>query len=239
MSDFAVLFDLDGTLSDSRPGILRCVRYAFEKLSGETGRAFALPPDGELGWMLGPPLRDSFARLAGAEHSETLMTHYRELYSDVGAFENEVYAGIPEALDQLTRLGARLFVATSKNQRDARRIVEHFGLASKFEEIHGARDDGGHADKTELIAYVLASHELAADRDRIAMIGDRKFDAIGARNVGIAAIGALWGYGPREELEAAGADPIIETPREAPEAVVAIWRHGQSVTRLARSPARL
>ncbi len=221
MSDFAVLFDLDGTLSDSRPGILRCVRYAFARLSAQTGRAFDLPPDSELGWMLGPPLRVSFAQLAGAEYSETLMIYYRELYVDVGAFENEVYDGIPETLDALRGRGARLFVATSKNQRDARRIVEHFGLASKFEEIHGARDDGGHADKTELITHVLASHALVAGRDRIAMIGDRKFDAIGARNVGVAAIGALWGYGPREELEAAGAAPIVATPRQVPEAVKA------------------
>ena len=124
--------------------------------------------------------------------------------------------------------GARLFVATSKNQRDARRIVEHFGLASKFEEIHGARRRRRPRRQDRADRLRAGDATPWRGRDRIAMIGDRKFDAIGARNVGVAAIGALWGYGPREELEAAGADPIVATPREIPAAVSAIW-----------SPARL
>ena len=219
----AVLFDLDGTLTDSRLGILRSARYAFERLSAEQGRAFALPQDSELGWMIGPPLRDSFAKLVGRENVELLMRFYLERYSPIGAFENYVYEGIPAALDALRTLGIRLFVATSKNGRDARRILEHFDLAPYFEGIHGARADGGRADKSELIAFVLESHGLDTVRDRIAMIGDRKFDAIGARAVGIAAIGALWGYGGREELEAAGADPIVETPNQIREAVFEVF----------------
>jgi len=219
----AVLFDLDGTLTDSRLGILRSARHAFERLSAAKGRAFPLPDDSELGWMIGPPLRDSFARLVGREHVETLMGFYLERYSPVGAFENYVYDGIPAALGALRARGVRVFVATSKNERDARNIVEHFDLASYFGGVHGARDDGGHADKSELIAHVLNSERLKAGRDRIAMIGDRKFDAIGARDVGIAAIGALWGYGGREELEAAGADPIVATPLEVPDAVARLF----------------
>ena len=218
----AVLFDLDGTLTDSRLGILRSARYAFERLSATKGREFPLPDDSELGWMIGPPLRDSFARLVGRENVETLMGFYLDRYSPVGAFENYVYEGIPATLEALRAWGIRMFVATSKNERDARSIVEHFGLASHFDAIHGARADGGHADKSELIAFVLESEGLRI-RNRIAMIGDRKFDAIGARHVGIAAIGALWGYGGRAELEEAGADPIIETPEQAPAAVAEVF----------------
>jgi phosphoglycolate phosphatase len=219
----AVLFDLDGTLTDSRVGILRSTRYAFERLSATTGHAYPLPADEDLGWMVGPPLRDSFAKLAGAENAETVMKYYRERYESVGAFENHVYNSIPEALDALRASGAALYVATSKNESDARRILEHFGLAGFFRGIHGARADGGRADKSELIAYVLNSEGLEAARNSVAMIGDRKFDAIGARHAGIAAIGALWGYGGAEELKAAGANPLVETPREVPEAVAEVF----------------
>ena len=219
----AVLFDLDGTLTDSRLGILRSARYAVERLSAEKGRPFPLPDDSELGWIIGPPLRDSFAKLVGRENVEALMRFYLERYSPIGAFENYVYEGIPAALDALRTRGTRLFVATSKNGRDARRILEHFDLAPSFEGIHGARADGGRADKSELIAFVLESEGLDRVQGRIAMIGDRKFDAIGARAVGIAAIGALWGYGGAEELKAAGANPIVETPLGVPDAVAQVF----------------
>ena len=219
----AVLFDLDGTLTDSRLGILRSTRFAFEKLAATTGRPFPLPDDEHLHWMIGPPLRDSFAKLAGKEFVETLMGFYLDRYTETGAFENYVYDGIPAALDALIASGARLFVATSKNENDARRILEHFELAARFESINGAKADGGRADKSELIGYVLKNEGLEAGRDRIAMIGDRKFDAIGALNVGVTAIGALWGYGDRKELSEAGADPLVATPAEVPEAVRALF----------------
>jgi phosphoglycolate phosphatase len=219
----AVLFDLDGTLTDSRLGILRSARYAFERLSAVAGRPYLLPDDDQLGWMIGPPLRGSFGKLAGAENVETVMKFYLERYQTVGAFENRVYDGIPEALEALRASGAALYVATSKNEIDARRILEHFGLAGFFRGIHGARADGRRADKTELIAYVLRCEGLAPARSSVAMVGDRKFDAIGARHAGIAAIGALWGYGGREELEGAGANPLVETPRDVPTAVARIF----------------
>ncbi len=208
----AVLFDLDGTLTDSKLGILRCLRYAFERLSGAVGRPVSLPPDSELGWVIGPPLRSSLALLAGAENEEAALGFYRERYATTGAFENEVYAGIPEALDALAARGMRLFVATSKNKRDAEIILRHFGLSARFEAIHGAEADGGRADKTELIAHVLSEAGLAAGRDRITMIGDRKFDMIGAKNNQLEAIGALWGYGGRGELTDAGADELADGP---------------------------
>ena len=210
----AVLFDLDGTLTDSRLGIFRTTRYAFERLSAARGERFDLPEDSELGWMVGPPLRDSFAKLGGEENVDALIGFYRERYRDIGAFENEVYEGVDKMLAELRASGAQLYVATSKNGRDAERILIHFGLAAYFEAIHGSRDDGGLADKTELIADLIMMRGLSLLETEIAMVGDRKFDVIGARNCGLRAIGALWGYGGADELEAAGADALAHSPKD-------------------------
>ena len=143
------------------------------------------------------------------------MGFYLERYSAIGAFENSVYDGVFEALDRLRAEGARLFVATSKNEKDARAIVEHFGLASHFETVNGARADGSRSAKRELISDILAAHGFA--REEAAMVGDRKFDMIGAKEVGVAAVGALWGYGSRSELAEAGAEEFAGTPGEAAE----------------------
>ncbi|MDE2575144.1 MAG: HAD hydrolase-like protein [Rhodospirillales bacterium] len=211
----AVLFDLDGTLTDSSLGIFRCVRHAFARLAAAGGPEVALPEDAGLRWIIGPPLRESFARLAGADEVERLMAFYMERYSPIGAFENHVYAGVAEALDALAAPAMRLFVATSKNEVDARRILEHFGLAERFDSINGARADGSRAGKREMIGDVIAAHGLATRE--VAMIGDREYDMIGAKAVGVTGIGALWGYGVRDELLAAGADALAETPAEAAE----------------------
>jgi phosphoglycolate phosphatase len=211
----AVLFDLDGTLTDSSLGIFRCFRHAFARLKEIGGPSVDLPPDSELRWIVGPPLRESFARFAGEADKERLMGFYLERYSPIGAFENRVYDGVVEALDRLAAEAARLFVATSKNERDARAILEHFGLAVRFESINGARLDGSRAHKRDLIADVIAAHGLR--REQVAMIGDREFDMAGAKTVGVRGIGALWGYGAREELLAAGADALAATPGEAVE----------------------
>jgi phosphoglycolate phosphatase len=213
----AVLFDLDGTLTDSSLGIFRCFRHAFVRYAETGGPVVDLPDDGGLRWIVGPPLRESFAKLAGEAAKERLMGFYLERYSPIGAFENRVYDGVVEALQRCADSGARLFVATSKNERDARAILEHFGLADRFESINGARLDGSRAAKRELIGDVVTAHALNLGTDRIAMIGDREFDMRGAREVGVAAIGALWGYGTRTELENAGADATATTPLEAAE----------------------
>ena len=172
--------------------------------------------------MVGPPLRSSFAALAGAENAETILGFYRERYATVGIFENTVYDGVVEALGALEETGARLFVATSKPEVYARRIVEHFGLAAFFVEIFGAFEGGLREQKSELLAD-LKAREGARDPWRAVMIGDRKFDAIGARAVGIPAIGVLWGFGDAAELRAAGADPLIERPSDIPAAVEAVF----------------
>ena len=212
-ADVAVLFDLDGTLTDSRPGILNCFRHAFARLAETGGPRIDLPADENLSWIVGPPLRDSFAKLAGEAAKEPLMSFYLERYQPIGAFENSVYDGVVAALDQLAGQGVRLFVATSKNERDARAILEHFGLATRFESINGARLDGSRAGKSDLIADVIAAHALP--RDAVAMIGDREFDMAGAKSVGVRGIGALWGYGGRDELLHAGAHALAATPGEA------------------------
>ena len=217
-----VLFDLDGTLTDSAAGIQRSTREALRRLNAEDGGNRPIPAESELGWIVGPPLRESFATLAGEESVDRMLALYRERYDAIGMFENEVYDGVPAALDQLRARGDRLFVATSKREADAQRIVEHFGLDAYFDGVYGAQSDGRGADKGEVIAAAIAGARLEA-APRIVMIGDRRYDALGARAVGIPAIGALWGYGDRAELTEAGADPIIASPRDIPAAVAAVF----------------
>jgi phosphoglycolate phosphatase len=218
-----VLFDLDGTLTDSRPGILRSTRFALQRLNEEKGGAYPIPEESALEYMIGPPLRDTFATLVGPENVEALIGHYRERYAGIGLFENAVFEDVPEALAALHATGYRLFVATSKNEADARRILAHFDLAKYFAGIYGSQNDGGRAVKSDLLAYILARENLKASVAHAIMIGDRKFDILGAKAVGIAAMGVLWGYGSREELDEAGADRLIATPRQIPAAAAEIW----------------
>jgi phosphoglycolate phosphatase len=218
-----VLFDLDGTLTDSRPGILRSTRFALQRLNEEKGRTHPIPEEDALEFMIGPPLRDTFATLVGSENVEALIGYYRERYADIGLFENAVFDGVPEALAALHAAGYRLFVATSKNEADARRILAHFELAKYFSGIYGSQNDGGRAVKSELLGFILAQENIKASVENVAMIGDRKFDILGAKAVGIAAMGALWGYGSREELNEAGAESLIATPRLIPAAIAEIW----------------
>ncbi|MGO8799416.1 MAG: HAD hydrolase-like protein [Roseiarcus sp.] len=219
-----VIFDLDGTLTDSRPGILRTTRYALRRLNEAMGRTAPIPEESALEFMVGPPLRETFAKLVGPDLVERLLGFYRERYAEAGLFENAVYEGVPQALEALRRDGRRLFVATSKYEADARRILDHFGLAGFFAGIYGSQNDGGRAVKDELLGFLAAREGILAGAGDAVMIGDRKYDALGARAVGLPAIGALWGYGAAEELRDAGADPLIETPGEIFEAVEATLR---------------
>jgi phosphoglycolate phosphatase len=218
----AVIFDLDGTLTDSGPGIFRSTRFALERLNAEDGVDRPIPAEHELRWIIGPPLQESFARLAGAERAPAMLAFYRERYATIGMFENSLYPGVVEALVRLKAEGFRLFVATSKLEIYARPILAHFALTGYFDEIYGAQTDGVRAGKSELLAYLLERERLSG-ADRIAMIGDRRHDALGALAVGISAIGVLWGYGDAAELAQAGADPIIDAPEQIPGAVADVF----------------
>ena len=218
----AVVLDLDGTLTDSGPGILRSTQLAIERMNANGGVDFPVPAVTELGWIIGPPLQDSFVKLVGADRAAVLLALFRERYSTIGLFENSLYDGVVEALERLTALDYRLFVATSKAEPYARRILDHFGLTKYFIQIYGAEMDGRRSAKSELLTYLLGRERIGATQ-RVVMIGDRRHDALGERAVGIPAIGALWGYGDAEELAEAGADPLIETPRQIPAAVAAVF----------------
>ena len=202
----AIYFDLDGTLTDPKPGITRSIQYALQKLDHPT-----MPTEDELTWCIGPPLRASFVRLLGAETSaDRAVSLYRERFSDVGLFENAIYDGIDDVLTALGNSGHRLFVATSKPHVFADRIIDHFGLRHHFERVFGSELDGTRVDKGDLLEYAL--NEAAVDPSRTLMIGDRSHDMVGARNNGMGAIGVLYGYGSKDELIGAGASHVCATP---------------------------
>jgi phosphoglycolate phosphatase len=201
-----IFFDLDGTLTDPKPGITGSIQYALTRLGRE------MPSQDELAWCIGPPLRASFVTLLGGEeHADRGVELYRERFGDVGLFENSVYPEIEAVLAKLSEASFRMFVATSKPHVFARRIVDHFGLNSHFEHVFGSELDGTRVHKADLIAYAL--EQTGADPSRSLMIGDRSHDVLGAKANGIDAIGVTYGYGSREELIAAGARHLCVSPR--------------------------
>jgi phosphoglycolate phosphatase len=210
----AVLLDLDGTLTDPRPGIVGCIRHALQ------GLAHPCPPDDELVACIGPPLRGTFGSLLATTDPaviERAMALYRERFADVGLYENVVYAGIPSALDELGGVGGRLFVATSKPAVFAERIVRHFGLAHHFAGVYGPDLDGRFDDKADLLRHLLATERL--DPGGVVMVGDRYADIRAGSANGVRSIGVLWGYGSREELLEAGAAAVCAAPAELPACV--------------------
>lgn len=204
-----ILFDLDGTLTDSGPGIIRSVQYALRALgireeSEETLRSF-----------IGPPLYSSFMRYYGFDRAgaEQAVAKYREYFTVQGMFENSVYDGIPELLSALCVDGSTLAIATSKPTVYARQIAEHFGIAAHFAFIGGSELDGSRIDKAEVIAYVLDGLGSPSP-DEVVMIGDREHDIMGAGSNSVFSVGVLYGYGSRRELEDAGAGAIAATVDE-------------------------
>ncbi|MBX9649382.1 MAG: HAD family hydrolase [Xanthobacteraceae bacterium] len=201
-----IFFDLDGTLTDPKPGITRSIRYALQKLDHAV-----VPSEDELTWCIGPPLRSSFVKILGGEHdADRAVSLYRERFSDIGLYENARYDGIVEVLTTLGNSGHRLFVATSKALVFADRIIDHFGLRPHFERVFGAELDGTRSDKGDLLAYALK--EADVDPSKTLMVGDRSHDMVGAGKNGIKGIGVLYGYGSRDELIGAGAKHVCATP---------------------------
>lgn len=202
----AIYFDLDGTLTDPKPGITRSIQYALGKLD------CAVPTEDELTWCIGPPLHASLKTLLGSgELADRALLLYRERFSDIGLFENRVYPGIEHTLSALARSGRRLFVATSKPGVYAERIIDHFRLRTYFECVFGSELDGRRTDKTDLLGHALQS--MAVDPSQAIMIGDRSHDIIGARNHGMTTVGVLYGYGSEQELRDAGAHHVCATPQ--------------------------
>ncbi len=205
-----ILFDLDGTLTDSAPGILNSVRYACRKLGlpvpgEETLRRFSRPaayrlPSGELMGL----------DAAGADRA---VSAFREYFPTKGLFENEVYLGVPALLSDLKAAGKTVILATSKPEAFARRIMEHFDLAQYCDFICGATLDETCTDKAEVIAYALETAGIT-DKTGLVMVGDREHDVLGAKKNGLPCIGAVYGYGTAGELTAAGAAALADTVDE-------------------------
>ncbi len=203
------LFDLDGTLTDSRSGIVASLRAALRELGHHPD------PNEDLTWVVGPPMEQIVERLL-APYGDTRHTRavalYRRHYAAGGMFDNAVYPGIPEALAAFRTAGFTLFVATAKRTRFAKPILAHFGLADAFAGIYGTEDSGEFDRKADLIAHVLRQHTV--DPVQAVMIGDRLHDIEAAHANGLPAIGVAWGYGGPGELERVGADRIAATPAE-------------------------
>jgi phosphoglycolate phosphatase len=201
-----VLFDLDGTLTASGPGILASVRHALTELGEQ------VPEPEVLQAFIGPPLVDSFQQLCGMDPDRawTAVLTYRDYFAARGQFENSVYDGIPELLAALRADGRELAVATSKAEVFAHSILAHFGLADHFAAVVGSELDGRRTAKAEIIGEALA--RLGRPPAGAVMLGDRSHDVVGASTVGIPCIGALWGYGTAEELESAGAVALAAAP---------------------------
>ncbi len=204
-----LLFDLDGTLTDPFLGITRCIQYALEKLGRE------VPEKADLAWCIGPPFIETFLTLLKTEDEAEAVEAVRisrEYFSSRGLFENEVYEGIPEMLGQLKSKGYELSVATSKPHVFAEKIMDHFEMRDFFCAVDGSELDGTRRDKTSLISYILERDSLRAEE--VLMIGDRKYDILGAGENGVRGIGVLWGYGSAEELESAGALACASSPAD-------------------------
>lgn len=202
----SVIFDLDGTLTDSGEGITKCVQLALEH--------FGIPVESldHLRYFVGPPLRDSFVKAGVPEDKvEEAIAVYRSRYTNVGLFENTPYSGIRELLEKLTDLGYRLFVATSKPEEMAVRVLQKFDLYRYFEKVCGATLDKSRDSKSAVIAHLLTATGKA---DHAIMVGDTAFDVIGAAEHNISTIGVSWGYGIVEEMKEAGAIAIAHTPEE-------------------------
>lgn len=197
-----LLFDLDGTLTDSKEGILNAVVYALSKFGIEEKDRTRLMT------FIGPPFYDNVIEQYGLspDDAEIAVKYFREYYAQNGMYENTVYEGITDMLDALKKDGKTLILATSKPEAFACRILEHFSLDRYFDKVFGATLDGSRRKKTDVIAYALMDLGIAAN-DAV-MIGDRKYDVEGGHNCGLLSVGVLYGYGDREEMVAAEADMI-------------------------------
>lgn len=202
-------FDLDGTLTNPELGITNSFMYALNKYN------ISVSERTELHKVIGPPLIDSFQRFYNFSYKEAKVAvdYYREYYKDKGIYENEVYLGIPQLLEQLQKNGKKIVLATSKPEHFAKIILDYFDLTKYFTFVAGANMDETRTKKDEVIEYALESCGIT-DMKKVIMIGDREYDVIGAGKFGIDSIGVLFGFGTIEELQTAGATYIVETVQQ-------------------------
>ena len=209
MKPLVLLFDLDGTLTDPRPGIVRCMKHALDTLRAPC------PSDDVLASFIGPPLRETFATLLETSNRslvERALALYREEYADTGLFENRIYAGVGQMLDEARGAASAAFVATLKPKLYADRIVRRLGLEPYFAGVYGPELEGRFDDKVDLLAHLLETEKVSPER--AVMIGDRAGDIVAARANRVRSIGVLWGYGSQAELTDAGADGLCGSPAE-------------------------
>ena len=202
----SILFDLDGTLTDSGEGIMNCAVYALSHFG------IPAPSEAELRTFVGPPLTESFARFGVPnDQLEEAVRIYRKRYLPIGKFENHPYPGIRELLEKLKSEGHTLYVATSKPEVTSVEILQHFGMDGYFEKICGASTDFSKNSKEAVIAYLL---ESCGAGENAVMVGDTAYDVIGAKAHGIPTVGVSWGYGLVEEMQEAGAAAIVYDTKE-------------------------
>ena len=216
MRDY-ILFDLDGTLTDPKEGITKSVQYALDHYGIHVEDLNSLIP------FIGPPLMDSFEEFYGFSPRQARegVQVYREYFTDRGWRENEVFPGIPQMLGKLKAAGKKLYVATSKPEVFALRILDHFGLTEYFDGVGGADLEETRTKKADVIRYLLERENIPSaegkERTRILMVGDREHDVLGAAQAGLDCVGVLYGYGSRQELEESGAWAIAESVEELTE----------------------
>ncbi len=212
-----IFLDLDGTITDSREGITNCFEYALNHFGIEVEDKSSLEQ------YIGPPLETSFREGFGfdPETAAEAVAKYRERFVPIGMYENYVYDGMEEALQRLKEAGKTLVVATSKPEYMAVRILQHFGLDGYFDDICGADDDHNRNHKDEVIRYALEKQGIT-DLSDVLMVGDRNYDVLGAAKCGLSCMGVLYGFGDREELEAAGAAYIAATPAEMADIIISL-----------------
>lgn len=200
-----LLFDLDGTITDSKEGIFNCLRYAIGRMGRE------VPGDEEMMAFLGPPLWDSFVHRLGYTEAEAdeAVFYYRERFQPLGIYENRVYPGMEDLLHRLSqRPGVTIWLATAKPLPSARKVLDYFHLTRYFDGLEGATFDNSIKGKNQVISRVLQGFQGDFDPERTLMIGDRNHDVDGARENGIRSLGVLYGYGSREEI--GHADFLVE-----------------------------
>ena len=206
----SVFFDLDGTINDSGPGIIRSLRYALDTMKREL-------PGVDLRTFVGPPLLERFQEEGlTLEETQEAIRLFRECYTSGAMYECELYPGMPELLAKLQEKGMKLYVATSKKEDTARHIVEHLGLAKYFVMTAGSDPQSGRESKSAVLKYLMEE----CDTGKAVMIGDTFYDVRGAKKLGLPCIGVSWGYGSVEAMQEEGALKVVDTAEELLEAIL-------------------